>query len=64
MSRRQVPIVRFTARGHGHAWVYQFPTDLWREAVRKIMADMRAGTLPDEAAGGLLEMIAEGVDDD
>lgn len=66
MSRWKVPgaIVRVTARGHGHTWVYQFPPSLWRAAVKRIMDDMRAGALPDEAAGGLLEMIAEGVNDD
>lgn len=66
MSRRKVSgtIVRVTANGYGHTWVYQFPPSLWRTAVKRIMEDMRRGSLPDEAAGGLLEMIAEGVNDD
>lgn len=66
MPERKVPssIIRLTAQGFGQTWVYQFPPSLWRKAVRKIMADMRDGALPDVAAGGLLELIAEGVDDD
>lgn len=66
MSRRKLSgsIVRVTARGAGHTWIYQFPPSLWRDAVKRIMEDMRRGSLPDEAAGGLLEMIAEGVNDD
>ena len=63
---RQVPqtVLRLKAKGFGHTWLYQFPHDQWRDAVRRIMADMRSGKLPDAAAGGLLEMIAEGVNDD
>jgi len=57
-------IVRVKAQGLGHTWIYQFPPSQWRTAVKKIMADARAGSLPDEAAGGLLELIAEGIDDD
>ncbi len=66
MSRWQMPhtLTRVTAKGFGQTWIYQFPPSLWRAAVKKIMADVRAGTLPDEAAGGLLEVIAEGVDDE
>lgn len=66
MSRWEVSdsIVRVTASGGGHTWVYQFPPGLWRSAVKRIMDDMRAGALPDGAAGGLLEMIAEEIDDD
>jgi hypothetical protein len=66
MSRRKLSgsIVRVTASGDGHTWIYQFPPSLWRAAVKRVMEDMRAGSLPDKAAGGLLEMIAEGVNDD
>jgi hypothetical protein len=66
MSRWQVPrtVIRLTANGLGQTWIYQFPPDEWRTVVRKIMADTRAGGLPESAAGGLLELIAEGVSDD
>jgi hypothetical protein len=66
MPRWKVPetIVRVTAQGFGETWVYQFPPDDWRDAVKKIMEDMRKGAIPDEAAGGLLELIAEGVKHD
>jgi hypothetical protein len=65
MPRWQVSrtLIRVTARGRGHTWIYQFPPTHWQAAVKKIMADLRAGSLPDDAAGGLLELIAEGVDD-
>lgn len=54
-------VIRLTAFGDNEAWVYQFPPAEWPDAVRRIMADTRKGKLPDEAAGGMLEMIAEGV---
>lgn len=66
MSRWKMPqtLIRVTAKGFGQTWIYQFPPSLWRSAVKQIMADVRAGNLPDEAAGGLLEVIAEGADDE
>jgi len=58
------PVIRVSAKDGKECWAYQFPMDLWRDAVRRVMADMRAGKLPDAAAGGLLEMIAEAVSDE
>ncbi len=57
-------VIRLAAYSAKEAWVYQFPPEEWADAVRRIMADTRKGKLPDEAAGGMLEMIAEGVEDD
>lgn len=66
MSRWNMPetLIRLKAEGFGQTWIYQFPPSLWRDAVKKIMADMRQGMLPDVAAGGLLELISEGLGDD
>ena len=58
------PLIRVTANDGKECWGYQFPMNLWRDAVRRVMPDMRAGKLPDAAAGGLLEMIAEAVSDE
>ncbi len=58
------PVIRVTARSEEECWMYQFPRNMWREAVRRVMSDMREGKLPDPAAGGLLELIAEAVSDD
>lgn len=58
------PVIRVTARTEEECWIYQFPMNLWRDAVRRVMNDMRDGKLPDLAAGGLLELIAEAVGDD
>ena len=55
--------IRVTAATPNEAWVYQFPPAEWTDAVRRIMADTRSGKIPDEAAGGLLELIAEEVDE-
>jgi hypothetical protein len=57
-------VIRLIAFGLEEAWVYQFPPEEWPDAVRRIMSDTRKGKLPDEAAGGMLEMIAEGVEDE
>lgn len=54
--------IRVTASTPGESWVYQFPPEEWTGAVRRIMADTRDGKIPDEAAGGLLELIAEGLE--
>lgn len=58
------PLIRVSARTEDECWMYQFPLSLWRDAVRRVMSDMRAGKLPDLAAGGLLELIAEAVSND
>lgn len=55
--------IRVTAATPEEAWVYQFPPEKWTDAVRRIMADTRKGKIPDEAAGGLLELIAEEVEE-
>lgn len=57
-------VIRVGASDGCETWMYQFPAGMWREAVRRIMADTTAGSVPDAAAGGLIEMIAEGVADD
>lgn len=58
------PVIRVSARSEDECWMYQFPVPLWKDAVRRVMSDMREGKLPDLAAGGLLELIAEAVSDD
>lgn len=71
-KKRQLPrwrvqertVIRLTASSEGEAWIYQYPPGEWRAAVKRIMQDTRDGKIPDIAAGGLLEMIAGGVDDD
>jgi hypothetical protein len=57
-------LMRVAATDGTHTWIYQFPDHQWKTAVRRIMADAKEHKLPDEAAGGILEMIAEGIDDD
>ena len=57
-------MIRLTASSDGEAWVYQYPPDEWRRAVKRIMQDTREGKIPEMAAGGLLELIAGGVDDE
>ena len=66
VPRRQVSstVINLTASGFGETWLYTFPPSEWRAAVQRIMADMRSGSLPDVAAGGLLELIAEAGYDD
>ena len=56
--------MRVRATDGKETWVYQFPRKLWRKAVKRIMQDMREAKLPEDAAGGILELIAEGVADD
>jgi hypothetical protein len=56
--------MRVRATDGRQTWVYQFPHILWRRAVKRIMQDMREAKLPEDAAAGMLEMIAEGVADD
>lgn len=56
-------VMRVVATDGNETWVYQFPEPLWREAIARIMDDAKQDKLPDLAAGGLLEMIAEGVAD-
>lgn len=56
--------MRVAASDGRETWMYQFPYDLWRNAVKRVMQDMREAKLPEEAAGGILELIAEGVADD
>ena len=56
--------MRVSATDGKQTWVYQFPHLLWRRAVKRIMQDMREAKLPEEAAGGILELIAEGVAND
>jgi len=55
--------MRVSASDGTETWVYQFPEPMWRTAVKRIMQDMREAKLPEEAAGGILEMITEGVVD-
>lgn len=67
LPRRSMPsktLMRVTATDGTESWVYQFPQEEWRDAVGRIMGDYREGKIPGSAAGGLLEIIAEGVDDD
>jgi hypothetical protein len=56
--------MRVSATDGKETWVYQFPAPLWRKAVKRVMQDTREAKLPEEAAGGILELIAEGVADD
>lgn len=53
--------MRVSATDGNQTWVYQFPHLLWRRAVKRIMQDMREAKLPEDAAAGILELIAEGV---
>ena len=53
--------MRVSATDGKETWVYQFPAPLWRKAVKRVMQDTREAKLPEEAAGGILELIAEGV---
>lgn len=55
--------MRVAASDGVETWVYQFPEALWKDAVQRIMFDMKAEKLPDAAAGGMLELIAEGIAD-
>lgn len=68
MPRRKMPatktLTRLTASDGSESWIYQFPPDEWKDAVNRIMQDYREGKLPASAAGGLLEIIADGVADD
>lgn len=56
-------IMRVTATDGHETWIYQFPEPLWKDAVKRIMDDVKKDKLPDLAAGGMLEMIAEGIAD-
>lgn len=56
--------MRVRATDGNQTWMYQFPYAEWRTAVRRVMQDMREAKLPELAAGGILELIAEGVRDD
>ena len=56
--------MRVSATDGRQTWMYQFHAGLWRQAVKRIMQDMREAKLPEDAAGGILELIAEGVADD
>ena len=53
--------MRVAATDGTETWIYQFPEELWKDAVQRIMFDMKAEKLPDSAAGGMLELIAEGI---
>jgi hypothetical protein len=57
-------MTRISAHGEGETWVYQFPEEDWRVAVRRIFFDVKRGVLPEHAASGLLMLIAEANDDD
>lgn len=54
-------LVRVSAIGDGQTWVYQYPPALWRQAVKRIMEDVRTQKLPDLAAIGLLQVVVNGV---
>jgi hypothetical protein len=56
-------IMRVAATDGEETWIYQFHEPLWRQAVRRIMEDAKQDKLPEMAAGGMLEMIAEGIAD-
>jgi hypothetical protein len=56
--------MRVSASDGVETWMYQFHPLEWKRAVRRIMRDTQAGKISEEAAGGLLHMIAEGVDAD
>lgn len=53
-------LVRLTAYGEGETWVYQYPPELWRVAVKRIMSDLARDKIPEAAASGLVSMIATG----
>lgn len=55
--------MRVAATNGKETWVYQFPEPLWKQAVQRIMADTKQEKLPESAAGGMLELIAEGIAD-
>lgn len=55
--------MRVAATNGDETWLYQFPEPLWKDAVKRIMSDMKAKKIPEEAAGGMLELIAEGIAD-
>lgn len=54
-------IMRVSASDGTETWMYQFHPFDWKRAVRLIMSDAKRGKISEEAAGGLLHMIAEGV---
>lgn len=54
-------LIRVSASDGKQTWVYQFPHILWRKTVKRIMQDMRESKLPEDAAAGILELIAEEV---
>lgn len=56
-------IMRVSASDGRETWMYQFHPFDWKRAVRRIMADAKRGKITEEAAGGLLHMIAESVAD-
>jgi hypothetical protein len=56
--------MRVSASDGVETWMYQFHPLEWKRAVRRIMRDTQAGKISEEAAGGLLHLIAEGVDAD
>jgi hypothetical protein len=56
-------VMRVAATDGVETWIYQFPEPIWRDACRRIMDDVKQERLPEEAAGGMLEMIAEGIAD-
>lgn len=60
-TRYTEKVMRVAATDGKETWVYQFPEHLWISAVQRITADRDMERLPEEAAGGMLEMIAEGI---
>ena len=56
--------MRLTASDGSETWVYQYPKYMWKDTVRRIMADVRDGKLPSSAAEGLLGLMEEAKDAD
>jgi hypothetical protein len=63
-ERFREPVMRLTASDGSETWVYQYPKYMWKDTVRRIMADVRDGKLPSSAAEGLLGLMEEAKDAD
>ena len=55
-------LVRVSAYGPTEAWVYTYRPDDWPRAVKRILFDLRKERLPETAAIGLVQMVANGAE--
>lgn len=57
-------LTRLTASNGAHTWVYQFHPTLWQDVAGKITRDATDGKIPYRAAQGLIQLLAEGIEDE